>query len=216
MSSLFYTYLKLGFEHISDINAYDHILFIVALCAIYTINEWKHILVLVTAFTIGHSVTLALASLDVVRFPSNIVEFLIPVTIFLTALFNLRQKDNYISEHTTIPVIDTYEKNNNMVASKKINLNYLIALFFGLIHGMGFSNFLRSSLMPGRESDLVKQLFAFNIGIELGQILIVFVILLLTFVALNIMKVNKRDWTILICGAAMGISVILMIETKFW
>ena len=201
MSSLFYTYLELGFEHISDINAYDHILFIVALCAIYTIKEWKHVLILVTAFTIGHSITLAIAALDVVRFSSEIVEFLIPVTIFLTAFFNVRQLDK-----TTLA----------NPSQKKLNLNYFIALFFGLIHGMGFSNFLRSSLMPGRESDLVAQLFAFNIGLEIGQIMIVLIILFLSFVALNILKVDKRDWTLLISGAAMGISVILMIETKFW
>ncbi len=201
MSSLFTTYIELGFEHISDIKAYDHILFIVALCAIYTLKEWKHVLILVTAFTIGHSLTLALASLDVVRFPSQIVEFLIPVTIFLTAVFNLRRLD----------------KNDVKIPSQKMsNLNYFIALFFGLIHGMGFSNFLRSSLMPGKESDLISQLFAFNVGIELGQIMIVIIILLLSFISLNIMKVNKRDWTILISGMAMGISVILMIETKFW
>ena len=181
MSSLFTTYLELGFEHISDIKAYDHILFIVALCAIYTLKEWKHVLILVTAFTIGHSVTLALASLDVVKFPSNVVEFLIPVTIFLTALFNLRQKD----------------ATAEMISSRKmVNLNYLLALFFGLIHGMGFSNFLRSSLMPGKESQLVQQLFAFNVGIELGQIMIVLIILGLSFIALNLMKVNRRDWTL--------------------
>jgi len=201
MSSLFYTYLELGFYHISDIKAYDHILFIVALCAIYSFSEWKRVLILVTAFTIGHSLTLALATLDLVRFPSKIVEFLIPVTIFLTALFNLRQRDR------------TLELN---ASQKSVNLNYILALFFGLIHGMGFSNFLRSSLMPGRESNFIKQLFAFNVGIELGQIMIVFMILSLSFLALNIMKVNRRDWTMLISGAAMGISVILMIETKFW
>ena len=97
-----------------------------------------------------------------------------------------------------------------------VNLNYILALFFGLIHGMGFSNFLRSSLMPGKESQLVQQLFAFNVGIELGQIMIVLIILGLSFIALNLMKVNRRDWTLLISGAAMGISLILMIETKFW
>ena len=214
MSSLFYTYLELGFEHISDIKAYDHILFIVALCAIYTLKEWKHVLILVTAFTIGHSITLALASLDIVRFPSNIVEFLIPVTIFLTALFNLRQKDINRSDKLEASVIDFTR--NQAAVSRKIRINYLLALFFGLIHGMGFSNFLRSSIMPGRESDLIKQLFAFNIGIELGQIMIVLIILLMSFISLNVMKVNRRDWTLLISGAAMGISVILMIETKFW
>ena len=82
-------YIQLGFEHISDFAGYDHMLFLVALCAIYRIQQWKSILVLVTAFTIGHSITLVLSSLDIVTIPSNIIEFLIPVTIFLTAINNI-------------------------------------------------------------------------------------------------------------------------------
>ncbi len=187
--SLFETYLKLGFNHISDLNAYDHILFIVALCAVYEIHQWRHLLVLVTAFTIGHSITLALATLGVIIIPTNIVEFLIPVTILLTALFN-------IFEHA-----EALDKG-------AIRKNYFIALFFGMIHGMGFSNYLRALL--GDEESLIAPLFAFNIGLELGQLLIVACIFAAAFLVLNVFKAKHREWNLFVSGAAAGISIILM------
>ena len=181
MSSLFQTYLELGFKHISDIRAYDHILFIVALCAIYQIKEWKKVAILVTAFTIGHSITLALAALNIISFPKQTIELLIPVTIFVTCLYNI--------------VVST-SNNSDSLFNKKINVNYGFAMFFGLIHGMGFSNFLKATLMPGEENQLVKQLFAFNLGIELGQLLIVTIILIVSFIALNLMKIKQLYWNI--------------------
>jgi hypothetical protein len=199
MESIFQTYLTLGFEHISDINAYDHILFLVALCAIYRMVEWRRVLILVTAFTIGHSITLALAALDIISFPTKVVEFLIPVTIFITSIFN---------------VVGTEEKSEEgAVWGKKIKINYFFALFFGTIHGMGFSNFLRSTLMPGEEDSLIQQLLAFNIGVELGQLLIVAIILGITFLALNIFKVKQREWNLFVSGAAAGVAIILMMDT---
>ncbi len=202
MSSLFPTFLELGFDHISDIKAYDHIVFIIALCAIYRLGEWKKVLILVTAFTIGHSVTLGLAALDVIRFPKKTIEMLIPVTIFLTAIYNVwKSKEE--------------EGKTNALFSKNLNINYAFALFFGLIHGMGFSTYFRSTIMPGQEADLLKQLFAFNIGVELGQLLIVAVILCASFIALNLMKIKQREWNLFISGAAAGISVILLVEQIF-
>ncbi len=198
MQSLFSTYLKLGFQHISDITAYDHIIFIVALCAIYKISEWKKILILVTAFTIGHSLTLGLAALDLIRFPQKTIELLIPVTIFITAIYNVVKQKNTIEDAG--------------VFHKKININYAFALFFGLIHGMGFSTFFRSSILPGMEDLLIKQLLAFNIGVELGQLLIVSLILFASWLALSLGKVKQREWNLFISGAAAGISVILFIE----
>ncbi len=198
MKSIFSTYLELGFSHISDINAYDHILFLVALCAIYSLKEWKKILVLVTAFTIGHSITLALAALNIINFPSKIVEFLIPVTILITSLYNVFAPTNML-ENTTF--------------NKKVSVNYFFALFFGLIHGMGFSNFLRSMLMPGQEEELIPQLLAFNIGVELGQLLIVAIILACSFVALHLFKAKQREWTLFVSGAAAGVALILMMDT---
>lgn len=194
MQSAFQTYLTLGYEHILDPNGYDHILFIVALCAIYKLNEWKKVAILVTAFTIGHSLTLALAAMDVIRFPAVIIEFLIPVTIFLTAIYNVIDKPK--------------------TSSKYLNINYLFALLFGLIHGMGFSNFFRSASMPG--DSLIGQLFPFNVGVELGQLVIVAILLAVSYVAFNILKIKQRDWTLFVSGAAAGVSLILMMEADIW
>ncbi|CAI8400570.1 MAG: Uncharacterised protein [Flavobacterium sp. SCGC AAA160-P02] len=188
-------YIKLGFEHISDFAGYDHMLFLVALCAIYRIQQWKSILVLVTAFTIGHSITLVLSSLDIVTIPSNIIEFLIPVTIFLTAINN---------------IIGSSQGDQ----SSKMNKNYAMALFFGLIHGMGFSNYFKALLMDS--SSVAMPLLGFNIGIELGQILVVFFIVSIGYLFLTKLKVNHRDWNVFISGAAAGISLIFILENKIW
>ena len=188
-------YIKLGFEHISDFAGYDHMLFLVALCAIYRIQQWKSILVLVTAFTIGHSITLVLSSLDIVTIPSNIIEFLIPVTIFLTAINN---------------IIGSSQGDQ----SSKMNKNYAIALFFGLIHGMGFSNYFKALLMDS--SSVAMPLLGFNIGIELGQILVVFFIVSIGYLFLTKLKVNHRDWNVFISGTAAGISLIFILENKIW
>ncbi len=197
MSSLFQTYLELGFKHISDITAYDHILFIVALCAIYKISEWKKVAILVTAFTIGHSITLALAALGIISFPKQTIELLIPVTIILTCLYN---------------IFGTKSMGTDSIFNKNININYIFAMFFGLIHGMGFSNFLKAMLMPGEENQLVKQLFAFNIGIELGQLLIVSIILVISFIAFNLLKIKQNYWNIGLSSVVGLMSVKLFVD----
>jgi len=140
-------YIKLGFEHITNLAGYDHILFLVALCAIYRLQQWKNILILVTAFTIGHSVTLALAAFDTVTIPSKIIKFLIPATIFITAIHNVTNQ-------------------SSVEKTAKMGRNYLMALFFGFIHGMDFSNYFKALLMD--PSSVVTPLLGFNIGIELG------------------------------------------------
>ncbi|MEL7249012.1 MAG: HupE/UreJ family protein [Bacteroidota bacterium] len=188
-------YVELGFKHISDFAGYDHMLFLVALCAIYRLQQWKNILVLVTAFTIGHSVTLILSSLDIFTIPSNIIEFLIPVTIFLTALNNVIGSD-------------PFEERG------KMNKNYLMALFFGFIHGMGFSNYFKALLMDA--SAITMPLLGFNIGIELGQILVVFIIVSIGYLFLNVFGVKHRDWNVFISGAAAGVSLIFILENKIW
>lgn len=188
-------YLKLGFEHIADMAAYDHILFLVALCAIYRIEEWKKILILVTAFTIGHSITLVLVSLELFSIPSNIIKFLIPLTIFVTALHNVLGS-------------------NQGIKSIKMKRNYGMALFFGMIHGMDFSNYFKALIMD--PSDIVIPLLGFNIGIELGQLLIVLFIVGLAFLFLNVLKVKHREWNLFISGAAAGMSLISMLDNSFW
>lgn len=159
--SEFSLYIRLGFEHISDLAGYDHILFVIALAAVYPLREWKHLLVLITAFTIGHSVTLALATLGVVDVNPDLIETLIPVTIFITAAINIAER---------------FAKDPENALQRDWRMKYALAIGFGLIHGLGFSNFLRAVL--GAEESLVLPLFSFNVGLELGQL----VILVITFV----------------------------------
>ena len=193
--STFSLYFNLGLTHILDVNGYDHILFVVALCAIYMISDWKKVLIIITAFTIGHSLTLALATLDIITVNSALIEFLIPVTIFITAISNIFRK-------------------HSGVRQQGVQMNYAFALFFGLIHGMGFSNYLRSLL--GRDESIVTQLLAFNLGLELGQIIIVAILLVLSFIVVDIMQAGRRDWKMIISSAVAGIALTLMMETSFW
>ena len=189
--SVFELYFKLGIQHIADLKGYDHILFILTLCAVYRLTEWRKLLILITAFTIGHSLTLVLATLNLVRIDGNLIEFLIPLTIFLTALANV--------------LMDKKKASSTLHYVK-----YAAALFFGLIHGLGFSNYLRALL--GGEKSMVIPLFSFNLGIEAGQILIVFCILILTMLVVDLLKYPRRDWHLLLSGAGLGISLVLMIE----
>jgi len=193
--SEFGLYFELGLEHILDFRGYDHIMFVIALCAIYIARDWVKVLILVTAFTIGHSITLALATLQIISVDNDLIEFLIPLTIFLTAFSNLFMRT------------DTIQRS-------KIQTNYILALFFGLIHGMGFSNYLRSLL--GKDESIVTQLLAFNIGLEVGQIIIVGSFMVCSFILTGIFGVNRRDWKLIVSSAVMGISLIMIIEAKYW
>ena len=185
----FYLYFDLGLHHILDWQGYDHILFVMALCGIYTIKDWKQVLILVTAFTIGHSVTLALSVLNIVQFSTKIIEFLIPVTILITAFSNIIGKRS---------------------KPKNINLKYFLALAFGFIHGMGFSNYLKSLL--GKSSSIVVELLAFNAGLEVGQVLIVISTLVFAFILTSIVKIKLWDWTFFLSSAIFGIAFIMAAE----
>ncbi len=185
----FLFYLKLGWEHIISLDALDHQLFVLALIAVYSYSDWKKILVLVTAFTIGHSVTLALSILDIVRVPSDWVEFLIPLTIVLTALGNILMKNKKQSQS---------------------KINYYLALFFGLIHGMGFANTAR--VMIAKSQSIALPLLGFNVGLEVGQIAIVLGILVLLFILLNIFKVNKKDWILFVSSGVFALSLKMTLE----
>lgn len=189
--SVFNLYLALGINHIADFQGYDHILFILTLCGIYVLKQWKHILVLITAFTIGHSVTLVLATFHLITISSAIIEFLIPVTILITAVANIIEKRVDFSRNLHI-------------------FKYATALFFGLIHGLGFSNYLKGLLLA--EKELAMPLFAFNVGIEAGQILIVLGILLLAEFFVHVIHVKRREWNLVISGMGLGISLILILE----
>ncbi len=188
----FSIYLQLGFDHITDLNGYDHILFVVALCAIYRLQDWRKVLILVTAFTLGHSITLALATLRLIEYSTDLIEFLIPITILLTAVANFFHKSS----------------DSILQKEKGSQIRYPMAMAFGLIHGMGFSNYLRSLL--GREESIVSPLFAFNVGLEIGQILIVLAVLGLAFVFVDLLKVRKRDWVLAVSGVVIGVALTLI------
>ncbi|WP_128548555.1 HupE/UreJ family protein [Larkinella soli] len=198
--SEFLAYLQLGFSHITDPGGYDHILFVVALCAVYTLNQWKEVLILVTAFTVGHSITLALATLQMIRYSSDLIELLIPVTILITAVSNF-----------------FYQPPVKRLPGRKMaggpSVRYLLALLFGLIHGMGFSSYLRSLL--GQETGIVKPLFAFNLGLEFGQIFIVLAFLLLAFISIEILKLRRHDWNLIISGVVAGMALSLIIGNEY-
>ncbi len=194
--SEFQLYFGLGKDHILDYaNGYDHILFVIALSALYISRDWKQVLILVTAFTIGHSITLALSTLDIVTVKSELIEFLIPLTIFVTAVSNLFKNENHISD-------------------RPMQMNYFYAGFFGLIHGLGFSNYLKSIL--GRDESIVTQLLAFNLGLEVGQLVIVVLFMAICFILVDLFGVNRRDWKMVISSAVAGIALILMKENRFW
>jgi hypothetical protein len=189
--SIFKLYLELGLSHITDLQGYDHILFLITLCAVYSFNQWRSILILITGFTLGHCTTLILATLKLINISGDIIEFLIPVTIFITAIANIIYRSENLSKRLQI-------------------FKYITAIFFGLIHGLGFSNYLKSLL--GSESSIIKPLLAFNIGIEIGQIFVVAIILSFSILALYLLKLKKQDWSFILSGSGLGISLILLIE----
>lgn len=191
----FTTFFKLGFTHITDINGFDHILFLVALCAIYLVGNWREILVLVTAFTVGHSVTLALSTLNIVKINSDWIEFLIPITIMVTCVYNFTYK---------------FKREMFKAIQKPKWIRYNMAVAFGLIHGLGFSNYLKSLL--GGSSSIFVELMSFNIGLEVGQVLIVLLFMLLSYLVMSVLGLGRNRWNLLISGIAFGMSFMMAYE----
>lgn len=192
----FLTFAQLGLRHIADLAAYDHILFVAALTAAYPPAEWRRLAVLVTAFTVGHSLTLALATLDVVRVHAALVEFLIPVTIVVTSVLAIA------SERRAPP---SGEVSRGTHAGR-----YALAALFGLVHGLGFSSYLRAIL--GGEESIVGPLLAFNLGLEAGQLAIVAAVLLLGVAAERTLRLSRRDWVMVLSGATAGIALTMLFE----
>jgi hypothetical protein len=191
----FQIWFSTGFHHIVGIDAQDHILFLIALCASYFFSDWKKVVLLATAFTIGHTVTLILVTLKIIRIDSTLVEnWLIPFSIMLTALMNVSQAQ----------------------VQTKMFVKYLVAAIFGLVHGAAFSNQLSELLTSNRaewfgssaeKSGIALPLFAFNVGIEVGQVLIIFIFLIVAFIFTQILRVKNFTWTTFLSGIAFGASV---------
>lgn len=182
-------YFKEGIYHITDWKGYDHILFVTALCLPFLLKDWRQLVILITAFTIGHSITLALSVFNKIIIATPWIEFLIPVTIVLTALANLVQQN-------TTP--------------KNARIRYSTALLFGFIHGLGFSNYLKS--MMGKEENILIQLLGFNIGLEAGQLFIVAVVLLLSAAFVQIMKIQRREWIVFMSGGIFGLAILMALS----
>ncbi|NCW87375.1 MAG: HupE/UreJ family protein [Chitinophagaceae bacterium] len=176
-------YFPMGWEHIISVDALDHQLFIIALAALYTWSDWRKVLVLVTAFTIGHSVTLLLSVLDWIRLDSKWVEFLIPLTIMITAALNLFQHN---------------QKQTTSIST------YGLALFFGFIHGMGFANSIR--FMLAQDQQIGWGLFGFNVGLELGQMLVVVLLLCINHFVTFIAKLPAHKWNFIVSSLVLGIA----------
>jgi hypothetical protein len=185
----FVFYFGLGWHHIISADALDHQLFILALAAVYTFGDIKKVLILVTAFTIGHSLTLALSVLDIIRFSSKWVEFLIPCTIFITALNNIIQIDK---------------------KGTSARINYYLALVFGLIHGMGFANAVR--IMLAKDQSIGIGLFGFNVGLEVGQIFVVAIILVFAYIFLSLVKIPRRDWILFLSAGVFALAIKMAVE----
>ena len=182
-------YFSWGWHHIISLDSLDHQLFIAALAAIYLLRDWRQVLVLVTAFTIGHSLTLALSVLDIIRFSSRWVEFLIPCTIVITAFSNFFQRK---------------------FTAKTIRINYFLALGFGLIHGMGFANAVRFAM--AKDQSLGWSLLGFNLGLEAGQIFVVAGILFLTQIMISVFKTQRREWVIFLSAGVFSLALKMAIE----
>ena len=186
----FYFYLKQGINHILDPNGIDHLLFVLAIAIQYAVKDWRRLLTVITAFTLGHSITLALSSLDIVSFSPQLVELLIPITILITCVSNI----------TKLKVTHFH------LADK---LTYIVVLLFGLIHGLGFSTFFRAMMMDA--GGILKPLFSFNLGIELGQLVIVTVLFTVLLGLTSLLKSVKHKYYVLFISLLVGVEAVLLI-----
>lgn len=185
----FWLYVKLGFEHVLDWNAYDHTLFIIALCASHTFASWKRMLIHVTFFTLGHSVSLGLATYQLASMDSAWIEFLIPVTILITALVSIMNAVKSQLQRTEILLI-------------------IATFFFGIIHGFGFAGYFNMI----NEGNAFTHLLEFALGIELAQILIAMAIVTLAYVAQNVLGLQKKYWVIIVSSIAAVLAIPMLIE----
>jgi hypothetical protein len=191
----FIFFLKEGLFHVLDWNAYDHILFLIALVVVYDFINWKKVLWLISLFTIGHTFSLILATYKIVSVSSNWVEFLIPLTILITALLNV-----------------FYAKKTSK--KTKTNTNLFLALFFGLIHGLGFSSYFK--ILIGTSNNKLVPLIEFALGIEFAQIIIVIIILIVGFIFQTFFRFSRRDWILIISSIVIGVVLPMLKGAIFW
>ena len=182
------SFVVTGWEHIVDINAYDHLLFVTTLCAAYKFTQWRQILIIITAFTVGHSGTLVLSSLELIPSNQSVVDVLIPFTIMITAITNII-------------------KQGDGAANTKVS--YSIALIFGLIHGLAFASNFKVMMF---DESIILPLFLFNVGIEVGQIFIVILFMAALWVYSTVLKGEHYKWNLFVSGAGFGIATTLALN----
>lgn len=182
--SQFWLYFRLGLEHVLDWQAYDHILFLIVLVAAYSFSSWKRVLWLVTIFTVGHTLALFLSVYELVSLSSKWVELLIPITILITALYN---------------IITAKRKERQRSAA----LLYVATAFFGIIHGLGFSTYFR--MIASNTENKFLPLMEFALGIETALIIVAISVLILAFIFLNIFRINRKDWILVISSIVIGV-----------
>ncbi|TRX42334.1 HupE/UreJ family protein [Flavobacterium restrictum] len=192
----FWIYFQIGLRHVLDIHAYDHVLFLIALAVPFSFSDWKRILLLVSMFTVGHTLALLLSVYEIVAIKVNVVELLIPITILITALFNLFTAGK---------------------SSKKesISLVFFVTLFFGIVHGLGFSNYFKT-ILGGSPSSKLVPLGEFALGIEAAQIVVVFVVLILSYMVQTVFRFSKRDWTLVMSSFIVGVVLPMIVASKIW
>lgn len=194
--SEFWIYLQIGLKHVLDINAYDHVLFLMALAVPYAFKDWKRVLILVSIFTLGHTVALLLSVFNIIMIKASFVEFLIPITILATALYN----------------IFTSGKSSK---GDSLSIVGFITLFFGIIHGLGFSNYFKS-ILPGSNFDKLLPSLEFALGIEFAQIITVLVVLMVSYIVQNIFRFSKRDWVLVMSAFIIGVVLPMIIHSEIW
>ncbi|WP_405294985.1 HupE/UreJ family protein [Algibacter sp. Ld11] len=190
----FWFNVEYGVNHVLDINAYDHVLFLIVLTVPYLFKDWKRVLLLVTMFTLGHTLSLVMAAYGVVTVNGAVVEFLIPVTILIAALFN----------------VFTAGKG---AQKEKVGVLFLTTLFFGLIHGLGFAREFK--MLLGSNDNKILLLLEFALGIELAQIIIVFIVLFLGYLVQTIFRFSKRDWVMVISSIVVGLVIPMILNSDF-
>ena len=194
--SEFWIYFEIGLRHVLDLSAYDHVLFLIALAVPYAFKDWKRLLLLVSIFTIGHTLALLLSVFGVIFIKGNLVEFLIPITILIVSFFNLF----------------TAGKSSK---NESISVVVFITLFFGIIHGLGFASYFKSLLGGSPQSKLLP-LSEFALGIEAAQIVVVFVVLILSYIVQTFFRFSKRDWTLVMSSFIIGVVLPMIIESEIW
>ena len=194
--SEFWIFFEKGLRHILDLSAYDHILFLIALTIPYAFKDWKRLLLLVTIFTIGHTVALLLSVFGVVIIKVNLVEFLIPITILIIAFFNLFTAGKS-SKQESISVIG------------------FVTLFFGIVHGLSFAGYF-NTLLGGSPQSKLLPLSEYSLGIETSQIIVVFIVLILSYIVQTFFRFSKRDWTLVMSSFVIGVVLPMIISSEIW